>query len=109
MPPARFCTTCAAKLTRDAPMLERTLHRDFYFSEDIFQRERERIFSGEWVCAGRDEELPRAGDYVVRDVVGESILVVRTRQDRLAAYYNVCRHRGSRLVPEAGKGTFTSG
>ena len=90
-------------------MLERTLHRDFYFSEEIFERERDRIFSREWVCAGRNEEIPRTGDYVVRDVAGESILVVRTRQNTLAAYYNVCRHRGSRLVPDFGKGSFASG
>jgi glycine betaine catabolism A len=86
-------------------MMERTLHRDFYFSEEVFQREKERIFFREWVCAGREEQLPRAGDYLVLEVLGESVLVVRTREGALAAHYNVCRHRGSRLVPEGAKGT----
>ena len=36
-------------------MMERTLHRDFYFSDEIFRREQERIFYREWFCAGRDE------------------------------------------------------
>src|SRR5215210_8654567 len=90
-------------------MMERTLHRDFYFSEEIFQREKERIFWREWVCAGREEELPRSGDYLVREVGGESVLIVRTREGALAAHYNVCRHRGSRLVPEGSTGSFTSG
>ena len=80
--------------------MEPTLHRDFYFSDRIFEEEQERIFWSEWFCAGRDEDLPTPGDYVSLDIAGESILVVRTREASLAAYYNVCRHRGSRLVTE---------
>jgi len=76
-------------------MMERTLAREFYFSEEIFAREKERIFWREWFCAGREEELPAAGDYLVVEVAGESVLVVRTREGKLAAHYNVCRHRGS--------------
>jgi phenylpropionate dioxygenase-like ring-hydroxylating dioxygenase large terminal subunit len=88
-------------------MMERTLHRDFYFSEEIFRREAEGIFSREWFCAGREEDLPDPGDYQTLDVLGESVLMVRTRDGRLAAHYNVCRHRGSRLVPEGAKGSFS--
>jgi phenylpropionate dioxygenase-like ring-hydroxylating dioxygenase large terminal subunit len=77
---------------------ERTLLREYYLSEEIFAREKERIFAREWFCAGREEELPQPGDYLVLDVAGESILVVRTRAGALHAHYNVCRHRGCRLV-----------
>ena len=59
--------------------LERTLHRDYYLSDQIFALEQERIFFREWFCVGREEELPDPGDYLVRDVAGESVLVVRTR------------------------------
>ena len=86
-------------------MMERTLDREFYFSEEIFEREKERIFCREWFCAGREEELPDPGDYLVLEVAGESLIVVRTRQGDLAAHYNVCRHRGSRLVPQDSKGS----
>lgn len=100
--------------------LEPTLPRDFYFSEDIYTQERERIFWREWFCAGREEQLPAPGDYLVLEVAGESVLVVRTRDGQLRAHYNVCRHRGSRLVPtdasepnaqsECGpRGSFVSG
>ena len=84
--------------------MEPTLHRDFYFSEEIFRTERERILWREWFCAGRDADLPAAGDYAVVEVAGESVLVVRGRDGALAAHYNVCRHRGSRLLGE-GSGT----
>ncbi len=58
---------------------------------------------------GREEEVAASGDYVVKDVAGESILVVRTRDGTLAAHYNVCRHRGSQLVPHGESGKFTGG
>ena len=86
--------------------LERTLPREAYLSPELFAREQERIFWHEWFVVGREEELAAPGDYVVKDVAGESILVVRTRAGGLAAHYNVCRHRGSQLVPGGGAGTF---
>jgi glycine betaine catabolism A len=89
--------------------LERTLHRDYYLSDQVFALERERIFFREWFCAAREEEIPNPGDYLVRDVAGESVLIVRTRDGGLAAHYNVCRHRGSQLVPQGGHGCFSGG
>ena len=80
--------------------LEVTLPKAYYFSEDIYQREKELIFCREWFCAGRDDQLPDAGDYMVLEVAGESVLVVRKPDGALAAYYNVCRHRGSQLVAQ---------
>jgi glycine betaine catabolism A len=89
--------------------LERTLPREYYLSPEIFAREKERIFCREWFCVGREEELGAPGDYAVKDVAGESILVVRTRDGGLAGHYNVCRHRGSQLVPDGGTGCFAGG
>ncbi|HEU4955038.1 MAG TPA: aromatic ring-hydroxylating dioxygenase subunit alpha, partial [Gemmatimonadales bacterium] len=63
----------------------------------------------EWCCVAREEELSEPGDYLVRDVAGESVLIVRTREGALAGHYNVCRHRGSQLVPECGAGRFAGG
>ncbi|MDQ6825432.1 MAG: Rieske (2Fe-2S) protein, partial [Candidatus Eremiobacteraeota bacterium] len=79
--------------------LEVTLPKRFYFSEDIYAQEKERIFWREWFCAGREEQVANAGDYLVLDVAGESVLVVRGKDGALRAFYNVCRHRGSRLMP----------
>jgi len=89
--------------------LERTLDGAYYQSDEIFAREKERIFFAEWFCVGREEELPGAGDFVVKYVAGESILIVRTKDRGLAAHYNVCRHRGSQLVPDGDKGSFAGG
>jgi glycine betaine catabolism A len=77
--------------------LERSLPTSWYRSSEIFRVEKERIFCREWICVCRDEELPNAGDSKVLDVLGESILLLRNREGQLRAFYNVCRHRGSRL------------
>jgi Rieske 2Fe-2S family protein len=77
--------------------LERTLPTAWYRSPAIFQIEKERIFCREWFAVCREEELPDAGDSQVLDVLGESILLVRNREGRIRAFYNVCRHRGARL------------
>jgi Rieske 2Fe-2S family protein len=88
--------------------MERTLPRAAYLAPEVFHREQERIFWREWFVVGRAEELAGPGDYIVREVAGESILVVRTRIG-LAAHYNVCRHRGSQLVPQGRAGCFGGG
>jgi Rieske 2Fe-2S family protein len=82
--------------------LERTLPTAWYRNRAVFQVERERIFCREWIAACRADELPQPGDHQVLDVAGESVLLVRNRAGHLHAFYNVCRHRGSRLCRAAG-------
>ena len=83
--------------------LEQTLPSTWYYSDEIFRLEKERIYCREWLCAAREEEISKPGDHLLLDVLGESILVVRNRQGALRAFYNVCRHRGSRLCRAAGE------
>jgi glycine betaine catabolism A len=77
--------------------LEPSLPSDWYRSERILALEKERIFCREWICVGRDEELAEPGAFKVFELLGESIIAVRNRAGALRAFYNVCRHRGSRL------------
>jgi Rieske 2Fe-2S family protein len=77
--------------------MEASLPSSWYRSAEIFAVEKERIFCREWLCVAREEELAQPGAFRVLDVLGESILLVRNREGRLRAFYNVCRHRGSRL------------
>jgi Rieske 2Fe-2S family protein len=80
---------------------KRTLPARYYTDPDIFARERDRIFATMWVCAGRTEEIAAPGDFILRDVAGESVIITREKRGALAAHYNVCRHRGTRLCTEA--------
>lgn len=77
-----------------------TLPGRYYASEEVFRDEAERIFYNQWVCVGRAEQIPNPGDYFVAAVVEESIVVVRDRGGAARAYFNVCRHRGTRLCTQ---------
>ncbi len=79
--------------------LETTLPSSWYLEDAVFDLEREHIFCRDWVCVGREEELPQAGDHKILDVVGESIILLRNTEGALRAFYNVCRHRGARICP----------
>ena len=80
--------------------LEPSLPSTWYRSADVFALEKERIFCREWICVAREEEFGAPGDYRVFDILGESLIVVRNRDGQLRAFYNTCRHRGSRLCRE---------
>lgn len=71
-----------------------------YHHPDVWELERDRIFGRSWCCIGRAEEVPEPGDYVVRDLAGEELLLVRAADGSVSAFYNVCRHRGSVLCDE---------
>src|ERR1700722_6001001 len=78
---------------------ERSLPGRSYTSEAEFARERDQVLPPGWFCVGRADGLTEPGCYLAADVCGESIIVTRTEDGGLAGYYNLCRHRGSRLVP----------
>src|SRR5262245_10262522 len=77
--------------------LEATLEGTYYCDTAILEREWERIFGRSWLCAGREERLKEPGDFFTVAVGRESVLVVRDRDGKARAFYNVCRHRGSQL------------
>jgi Rieske 2Fe-2S family protein len=74
----------------------KTLPSRYYTDPDIFRQELERYFCRMWVCTGRSEQIPRQGDCFLAELAGESIIVLRDF-DAIRAFYNVCRHRGTRI------------
>ena len=84
----------------------RTMPGDYYTSPDILAEENERIFARSWHCVGRASALAAPGDYVLRTIAGESLIILRDRRGDLRAFFNVCRHRGTRLC-EAASGHFS--
>jgi phenylpropionate dioxygenase-like ring-hydroxylating dioxygenase large terminal subunit len=79
-----------------------------YYKPEYFELEKERIFRRTWLFLGREEELPKSGDYLVRDfeTCNASVLFMRGKDNKLRAFHNVCSHRGVRLVwAERGNGS----
>ena len=83
----------------------RTLPARYYTDPAVFRQEIETFYFNSWICAGRAESIPAPGDYVLREIAGESVIVVRSGSGDLRAYHNVCRHRGMILVntPQQGQ------
>jgi PAH dioxygenase large subunit len=70
----------------------------------LFELEKENLFKRAWVFLAHESELPNPGDFVVRPIVDDSILVVRGDDGEVRAFINACRHRGSRLcMAEVGR------
>ena len=83
----------------------KTLAREYYTSGEIFDAEMERIFNRQWFCAGHLSRISNAGDYFVVEAFGESIIILRDQNQRVRAFYNVCRHRGTHMCEET-EGSF---
>jgi Rieske 2Fe-2S family protein len=80
-------------------MLQTLPGRD-YWAPEVYELDRERIFFRHWTYLGRADGLADPGDLAAFDVAGESVLLVRGKDGELRGFYNVCRHRGSRLCDE---------
>jgi Rieske 2Fe-2S family protein len=63
-------------------------------SEDIYAKERERVFPRQWTFLGHVSEIPEAGDFFRQDLLGESVIVVRQADGSIKGHLNICRHRG---------------
>jgi len=81
---------------------------DRYHSKQWADLEWERMWTRVWMIAGLAAQLPRPGDYITFDIGRESILCVRGTDERIRAFYNVCQHRGNRLV-HAERGSLAGG
>lgn len=88
---------------------EASLPRAAYVAQAFLDREREAIWWREWVCVGREAQLPEPGDYLAAEVAGERFVVVRDRSGGLSAHYDLCRHRGARLTPSEARRPSESG
>src|ERR1700744_2862532 len=76
-----------------------TLPVECYTDPAFYEFEKEALFNHEWLCVGREEWVKEQGDYFTTHIIGEPIVVARTRHDQLKAMSSVCQHRGM-LVAE---------
>lgn len=69
-----------------------------YVSEQYARDERDLLWRKVWQQVGRVEEIPEVGQYLSYEILDDSIIIVRSAEDQIKAYHNVCAHRGRRLV-----------
>jgi phenylpropionate dioxygenase-like ring-hydroxylating dioxygenase large terminal subunit len=64
---------------------------------DIFTTERRKVFARSWVYLAHESEIPDPGDYVLRYIVDDPYIVVRSADGEIRALHNHCRHRGMQV------------
>jgi len=72
-----------------------TIPAPWYFDPRIAQLERETVFAANWQVVGRLDQVRQAGQFFTIDVNDEPLLIVRSDDDKLRAFYNVCRHHAA--------------
>ncbi len=68
-----------------------------YNDQEIFDLEKERLFSRAWLFVAHESEIPRPGDYVVRRVLEDSFIVTRDEKGEIRGHFNMCLHRGMQV------------
>src|SRR5438477_715375 len=103
MPPTTQTKPAAAfrKTAETFPSGVKSLPQKYFVSPEIFAKERDEIFSKEWLLVGHQSQLKKSGDFFLATIAGESLMVVRDQKSEVRGFYNVCRHRGTRLKEDA--------
>lgn len=74
-----------------------SVHRSVYTDPEIFALEMERVFGRAWLYLAHESELPLPGDYVVRHMGTQAVVLTRSKAGEIEAMFNRCTHRGATL------------
>lgn len=64
---------------------------------EVYELERDRLFGKAWCFLAHETEIPKPGDYVVRNIADNSVIVARDEHGVVHASLNMCRHRGNQM------------
>src|SRR6202020_2757634 len=77
-----------------------------YLHPALLEREKEEIFYKTWQYAGWIGDLKEPGDYITKDLLDQSVIILKGANGQLQGFHNVCQHRGHQLL--TGKGNVAS-
>jgi choline monooxygenase len=77
-----------------------TIPASWYVDERVANLERQFVFGGTWQVVARIDQLQHSGQFVTTQLAGEPLVVVRSPDRQLRAFFNVCRHHAAAVVTE---------
>jgi phenylpropionate dioxygenase-like ring-hydroxylating dioxygenase large terminal subunit len=77
--------------------------KEDYVDRAFHEAEKDKLWPRAWQTACREADIPNAGDYIVYDIVDDSVLVVRGGDGLVRAFHNFCPHRGTLLAEGRGR------
>ena len=85
-----------------------TIPSDWYHDQEVFDFEREVLFARNWQYVCHKDQLKNTGDVVHALVAGNPILLIKTKDEGIRAFFNVCKHRGGPLAVKKGTTTVSA-
>ena len=89
-----------ASVSPDITEETNALPTNYFTDPAVHEMEKEKVFSRYWVYAGHANAIREPGEYFTRTIGGKQIIVVRDHDAEVRAFYNVCAHRGSKMVED---------
>ncbi|MFQ5584741.1 MAG: aromatic ring-hydroxylating dioxygenase subunit alpha, partial [Calditrichia bacterium] len=80
-----------------------TIPSEWYTRPEFHEWDKACIFSRTWQAVGHLSRLKNTGDYLVANIADNPIIVVCGKDEKIRAFYNVCRHRGGPLAFSDGQ------
>lgn len=79
-----------------------TIPSRWFISPEMHEVDREFILAKSWLYVGHESQIPKRGDFIVDQIIGRPVLLVRNLSDDIICFSNVCRHRGGPLATASG-------
>jgi phenylpropionate dioxygenase-like ring-hydroxylating dioxygenase large terminal subunit len=94
----------SAPLLSDGTSLSELIDQDFrevslrvLNDEELYQLELKNIFTRAWTVVAHEDEIPSPGDYVLRWVGEDEVIVSRSDEGEVTVALNVCAHRAAKV------------
>lgn len=86
----------------NSPSLQygRSLPRSYYCDPEVFEQDMRMLGATQWLLVDHASRIPHAGDFFLYDLGDENFIFVRDKSMQIRGFFNVCRHRGSRVCLE---------
>jgi len=75
-----------------------SVDRRVYTDPEVFAAEMQRVFGRAWLYVAHESQVERPGQYVLANMAGHSVIVMRDDAGRIGVHHNRCPHRGVRLL-----------
>lgn len=89
-------TTVSADITEET----NALPAKYFTDPEVWEMEKEAVFGQYWVYAGHANALSEPGEYFTRTIGDRQIVLLRDDDGEFRAFYNVCAHRGSKILDD---------
>ncbi|MEC7490936.1 MAG: Rieske 2Fe-2S domain-containing protein [Pseudomonadota bacterium] len=73
------------------------ISREIFVNKNIYEAEKEQIFTRSWLYIGHESQIKNPGDFFVSKMGEESVILTRDRAGEIHVFLNSCTHRGMKV------------